>query len=114
MRIVLATTLALLLATPYSGAAFIGPTESGDSGTVAEVAETPLGTYVRLVGSLEAHLREDYYRFRDRTGSIRVEIEPDVWQGRDITPNTVIEITAEVDRSLQGRYLWVKSFVVVD
>jgi uncharacterized protein (TIGR00156 family) len=102
------------LAAP-AAAQFTGPSIEGQTATVAAAQEARIGAYMTLTGRVLAHLREDYYRFADDTGEMRVEIEPGAWRGQRVGPETTVRLMGEVDRSLAGtRYLWVKSLTVVD
>ena len=105
----LSLCLVLMMVAPAL-AQFTGPSVQGRGTTVAAVQEVRIGTYVTLTGRITAHLRENYYRFADDTGEIRVEITGQAWQGRSVGPDTKITIMGEVDRTLTGRrYVWVKS-----
>ncbi len=104
----------LLLAWP-AAAQFVGPTPDGNAMSVAEAREQRVDTYVLVTGSIVAHLRENYYTFRDDTGDIRVEIQDRVWAGRPVTPDNTVQILGEVDRNRAGTvYLWVKSLAIVE
>ena len=97
-----------------ASAQFTGPGQSGNSMTVAAASEARTGTYITLTGQIVAHQREDYYTFRDDTGTIRVEIPSERWGGRQVGPETTIRILGEVDRTFGGvRYIWVKSLDIV-
>ena len=109
--------LALLLGAVLSfnvAAQFTGPGTTGKPGTVAQVAQARLGTYVTVTGNIVAHQRQNDFPFRDGTGEIRVEVEESVWQGRKIGPETKVRLVGEVDRGAAGRYLWVKSLQLVE
>lgn len=101
-------SLALAIAAPAL-AQFSGPSVTGGQATVAAVQRAQLGSYHRLEGNIVSHLREDYYNFRDPTGTMRVEIPADRFGGRQIGPEDTVRIMGEVDRSTAGRYIWVKS-----
>jgi uncharacterized protein (TIGR00156 family) len=107
-----ATTCLVFSATSF--AQFTGPSATGRASTVEQARNAPIDTYVTVTGAIVAHLREDYYTFRDATGEIRVEIEPPVWRNRKIGPDTKVRLLAEVDRNAAGtRYLWVESLDIV-
>ena len=107
--------ISCLLLSSTSFAQFTGPSAMGRVSTVEEARSAPLDTYVTVTGNIVAHLREDYYTFRDQTGEIRVEIEPPVWKNRKIGPDTAVRLVAEVDRNAAGTvYLWVKSLEIVE
>lgn len=97
---------ALLVAAP-AVAQFTGPTTNNraQASTVAQVANARPGSYVILTGNVIAREREDYFTFRDATGTIRVEIEDDVFAGRKVGPETNVRITGEVETSFRGRYI---------
>lgn len=95
-------------------AQFTGPGAAGRATQVAELRNARLGSYVTVTGHVVAHLRGNYYRFRDATGEIRVEIENEVWRGRPVGPETKVRLLAEIDTGLAGRYLWVKSLEIVN
>ena len=106
-RAILAAALACALPAT-SLAQFTGPSAAGVEMTVAEALETRPGTYATLAGTIATHLGEDYYRFEDETGSIRVEIPDGLWRGRRVGPEDRVRLSGEVDRTLAGtRYLWV-------
>jgi uncharacterized protein (TIGR00156 family) len=110
----LLVSLFLGLLTLNAWAQFTGPGATGQEITVAQIADTRLGSYVTVTGNIVAHQREDYFTFRDATGEIRVEIGNSVWQNRKIAPETKVRLLGEIDRGPAGRYLWVKSLQVVD
>ena len=107
-RILIAAACAALLAAP-AAAQFTGPSVQGQPTSVADAQNSPAGRYVTLEGNIVAHLREDYYTFRDATGEIRVEIPGATFGGRQISPDTRVRIMGEVDTGRSGRYVWVKS-----
>ncbi len=45
-----------------------------------EAKTARFGAYITLTGKIVAHIREEYYLFRDETGEIRVEIENEFWR----------------------------------
>jgi uncharacterized protein (TIGR00156 family) len=115
------TSLALVftaaLATGAS-AQFTGPSSGQGSGvrssTAAQARDARLGTYLTLTGRIVSRERENYFTFRDATGTIRVEIDYPDWQNRPVGPNDTVRLVAEVDQGSRGRYLWVKSLTMVD
>ena len=103
-----------LLLSSTAQAQFTGPSATGSRTTVEQARKVPVDTYVTVTGNIVAHLREDYYTFRDETGEIRVEIEPPVWRNRKVGPETKVRLVAEVDRNAAGTiYLWVDSLEIV-
>jgi len=105
--------IALSCAVP-AAAQFTGPSAAGDAMTVASANDAPFGSYVAVTGRIVEHLREDYHRFADETGEIRVEIPEERWRGRAVTPETRLWLVGEIDPYRGGRYLWVESLDVVD
>ncbi|NEX16117.1 MAG: hypothetical protein C1943_05650 [Halochromatium sp.] len=115
MKHTLLLALCLLFLSSTTLAQFTGPSASGEASTVEQARQARIGTYVTLTGNIVAQQREDYYRFRDQTGEIRVEIETPVWRNRKIGPDTKVRLVAEVDRNAAGtRYLWVESLELVE
>ena len=113
MRTFLALTLVWLLLPSNAVAQFTGSTTTGQTSTVAQARDARVDTYVTVTGNIVAHLREDYYTFRDNTGDIRVEIGSRVWRNREVGPDTTVRLLAEVDRNAAGTvYLWVKSLEI--
>jgi uncharacterized protein (TIGR00156 family) len=110
-----AAVLIFLASVAPAGAQFKGPAAPGRVSTVEQARNAPIETYVTVTGNVIAHLREDYYSFRDESGEIRVEIDDGVWRGREVGPETRVRLLAEVDRSHNGSvYLWVKSLDPVE
>jgi len=103
-----AATCAALLAAP-AVAQFTGPSVQGQASTVADAQNTRIGRYVTLEGNIVAHLRGNYYTFRDDSGEMRVEIPADTFGGRQIGPDIRVSIMGEIDTGRGGRYVWVKS-----
>lgn len=101
-----------LLAAPAL-AQFAGPSVQGAPTSVANAQNARVGTYVTLEGNVIAHLREDYYRFSDGSGEMRVEIPAGTFGGQQVGPDTRVRIMGEVDRGVAGRYIWVKSLTVL-
>lgn len=111
----LAATLALLLLPATAAAQFTGPSARGQEMTVAAAQKARPGSYVTLTGRIAAHLREEYYRFVDDSGEIRVEIPDGLWAGRQVGPDQTVRLLGEVDRTMGGaRYVWIKSLDVVE
>lgn len=106
--------LLLGLLAPDASAQFTGPSAAGREATVSQVDRARIGSYVTVTGNIVSHLRGDYFTFRDSTGEIRVEIGSSVWQDRKVGPETRVQLLAEVDRGIAGRYLWVKSLQIVE
>jgi len=113
-RVRLLALVALLLSTAPASAQFTGPSVAGKEATAAEARRSPAGSYVRLEGAIVAHLREDYYRFRDASGEIRVEIGAAVWGGRKVGPSDTVRILGELDRTHAAvPFVWVKTLELV-
>lgn len=113
MKKVFAFALLLSLIGVNAMAQFTGPSTTGQPTTVKEALGSLPGTYVTVTGHIVAHLRGNYFTFRDATGDIRVEIENSVWENRKIGPETKVRLLGEVDVGFAGRYLWIKSLQVV-
>jgi uncharacterized protein (TIGR00156 family) len=115
MKSYVSLLIVFLLLSSTSFAQFTGPSATGRISTVVEARSAPVDTYVTITGNIVAHLRKDYYTFRDQTGEVRVEIEPPVWRNRKIGPDTKVRLVAEVDRNAAGTiYLWVESLEIAD
>ncbi|KEY57624.1 YgiW/YdeI family stress tolerance OB fold protein [Serratia sp. DD3] len=97
-----------------ASANFTGPSVTGQTSTVQQAMSARVGSYITLTGYIVAHQRENYFTFRDDSGTLRVEIESSVWRGRDVSPQTRVRLMGEVDTGAAGRYLWVKSLDVVN
>lgn len=78
MKSYVSLLISFLLLSSTSFAQFTGSSATGRISTVDEARNAPIDTYVTVTGNSVAHLREDYYTFRDQTGEVRVEIEPPV------------------------------------
>jgi uncharacterized protein (TIGR00156 family) len=116
-RTALALVFMAALATGAS-AQFTGPNSGQGSGarssTAAQARDARLGTYLTLTGTIVSRERDNYFIFRDASGTIRVEIEDRVWQNRPVGPNDRVRLVAEVDQGSRGRYLWVTSLTLVN
>lgn len=110
----LALALVALLAASPALAQFTGPGASGSLMTAAEAGAARPGTYVTLEGSIVAHLREDYYTFRDASGDLRVEVSGEVFGNRTVSPDARLRLLGEVDTGRSGAYVWIKSFDILD
>ncbi len=107
-------TLVLCLAGAPAYAQFDGPSARGRNATVEQATSSlRVGTYVTLTGNIVEHLREDYFTFKDGSGSIRVEVPANVFRGQRVAPDTTVRITGEIDRAAAGRYVYVKALDVV-
>lgn len=114
MKAFLAIALCSVIATAAAGAQFTGPSQQGRPATVQEARDARLGTYVTVTGNVVAHIRDDYYTFRDETGEIRVEIPPRLWRDRKVAPETKVRLVGEVDRGIFGRSLFVQSLDILE
>lgn len=97
-------------------AQFVGPGTSSRGGTattVAEAAEARSDTRVVLEGHIIAHQFDEYYVFKDDTGTITVEIDRRQFRGQTVTPDTKVRLHGEVDRSVRGRYVDVDRLEVI-
>lgn len=109
------SVVVLLIAFSSSAfAQFEGPSKSGTSATVEQATNSlRVGTYVTLTGHVVEHLREEYFTFRDNSGSIRAEIPSSVFRGQRVAPTTTVRITGEIDQGRAGRYIYVKALDVI-
>jgi uncharacterized protein (TIGR00156 family) len=105
--------IAAILASTPAVAQFTGPGAAGALITASQASAARAGTYVTLEGSIVAHLREDYYTFRDASGDIRVEIAGGVFAHRPVSPQTRVRLLGEVDSGRSGPYVWVKSLDIL-
>ena len=110
----LLAVVALLSSAGPASAQFTGPSVAGKEATATEARRAPPGSYVRLEGAIVAHLRDDYYRFRDDSGEIRVEIGAEVWGDREVGPADTVRLLGELDRTHAAvPFVWVKTLEVV-
>lgn len=113
MRILLASALALLLASPAIAAFEAGPAAPAQAGgfqgpgakaavdTVAKALKAADESPVVLEGRiLSAGPEHEEYVFQDKSGKIVIEIDDDLFHGRTVTPENVIRIWGEVDTKL--------------
>ncbi len=103
-----------LLFVVNASANFTGPSVTGRASTVQQAMNVRVGSYITLTGHIVAHQRENYFTFRDDSGTLRVEIDDSVWGGREVNPQTRVRLMGEVDTGRAGRYLWVKSLDVLN
>lgn len=87
-----------MAAQPMARGGFSGP--GLEITTVVEATKLGDDTPVVLVGSIEKSLGDEKYMFKDASGSMTVEIDDDDWNGINATPETVIEISGEVDKEM--------------
>jgi len=112
-RLAVAAVLLAVLSMPVR-AQFQGPSRSAAEATVAEArGNLRVGADVTLTGYVVEHLRDDYFTFRDDSGSIRVEISPRLFGGRTVTPRERVRIAGEIERGARGRYIDVESLDVL-
>jgi uncharacterized protein (TIGR00156 family) len=113
MRILLASALALLLATPAVAAfeagsaapaqagGFQGPGVKTAVNTVAKALKAADESPVMLEGRIiSAGPEREGYVFQDSTGKIVIEIDDDLFHGRTVTPENTIRLWGEVDTKL--------------
>lgn len=107
--------MALLAGTPAL-AQFVGPSAGAAAGptTVREAAEANSDTDVVLTGHIIAHQRDDYFTFKDDTGTMTVEIERHAFRRQKVTPETKVRLTGEVERGIRGRYIDVDRVEIVE
>lgn len=67
---------------------------------------------VTLQGYLVEHIREDYYLFKDDSGTIRVEIYPSLMPSTPFTQNSRVTITGEVDLFFLRPEIYVSSILL--
>lgn len=67
---------------------------------------------VTLQGYLVEHIREDYYLFKDDSGTIRVEIYPSRMPSTPFTQNSRVTITGEVDLFFFRPEIYVSSILL--
>ena len=97
-------------------AQFAGPGTTSRGGTVttvAEAAEARSDTRVVLEGHIIAHQFDDYYIFKDQTGTITAEIERHAFRRQTVTPDTKVRLHGEVDRGIRGRYIEVDRLEII-
>ncbi len=68
--------------------------------------------HVTLQGYLVEHIREDYYLFKDDSGTIRVEIYPSLMPSTPFTQNSRVTITGEVDLFFLRPEIYVSSILL--
>jgi uncharacterized protein (TIGR00156 family) len=51
--------------------------------------------------------------FRDSTGEMRIEVPAGAFGGQEVGADDTVRIMGGLDRSIAGRYIWVKSLQVV-
>ncbi len=69
---------------------------------------------VRLQGYIVEHIREDYYLFKDDTGTIRVEIYGSSMPSIPFTPNDRVVLTGEVDLNFLRPEIFVSRILLPD
>ena len=98
-------------------AQFAGPSTTSRGGTVttvAEAAEARSDTRVVLEGHIIAHQFDDYYIFKDETGTITAEIERHAFRRQTVKPETRVRLHGEVDRGIRGRYIEVDRVEIIE
>ena len=105
---------ALLLMSCFSGLAFAVKVEGFRVGisavaTVKEALSLKNDAYVTIQGSIVKQISEDKYLFKDETGSITVEIDSDKWLGQSVDVNDKLELTGEIEKTLNSTELEVKT-----
>lgn len=86
------------------GSGFTGP-DNLRQVTVAEAAELPDDTDVKLTGYIVRSLGDEKYEFRDDTGTIVVEIDDEDWGNLEVTPEVRVEISGEIEEERNGNEL---------
>lgn len=112
MAAVLAIAPITSVGAAQSGGGYTGP---GDvkSVTVAEAANLPDDTDVRMEGHLVRSLGDEDYEFDDGTGTMIVEIDDDEWGGVEVGPETRVVLEGELDSEQSGMELDVDRVEVV-
>lgn len=121
-RTALAVMLALGAALP-AAAQFQGPSSTASTApttgrnapvtTVAAAADARSDTRVVLEGNIIAHQFDDYFTFRDPTGTMTVEIGRSTFRRQEVTPQTRVRLHGEVERSVRGRYIDVDRLEII-
>lgn len=70
--------------------------------TIAETADLPDDSAVRLEGFIVRSLGDEEYEFRDDTGTLIVEIDDDDWGGLEVTPDVRVQLHGEIDQERQS------------
>ena len=76
--------------------------ETQNAITTEAAKSLPDDTKVVLRGTIQKHLRKDYYEFRDESGTVTVEIDDDDWHGLIVSPDDRVELRGEVDRDFNS------------
>ncbi|WP_347266087.1 NirD/YgiW/YdeI family stress tolerance protein [Paracoccus sp. (in: a-proteobacteria)] len=112
-KLAIAFSVAAALAGTPALAQFVGPSKTKAT-TVAEAAEARPDTRVILTGNIIGHQREEYYTFKDHTGTITAEIDRIAFRGKTVGPETNVRLHGEVERGIRGRYIDVNRLEVVE
>ena len=85
----------------HGGGGYKGPSRFKELTTIKDILN--LGRkaddrYVRLVGYITEHIKEDKYTFKDDTGTIQIEIEHEIWKGLSVDETEQVMIEGEVDK----------------
>jgi uncharacterized protein (TIGR00156 family) len=80
---------------------------------LAQARESLPGTHVTLTGNLVAHVRGEFYTFRDASGEMRVEVDHDIWRNRGVNPASKVQPFRKVDLGISGRHVSVDSLQIV-
>jgi uncharacterized protein (TIGR00156 family) len=109
----LACGLSVLAFSVPAAGQFTGPGQ-GAVTTVADAHNARDDVPFDLTGNIIERLNDEYYTFRDATGTITAEIESNRFQGVQVAPETQVRIKGEIDRPLRGRELDVDRLEIVD
>ena len=110
----LAAVAVLSTAQAQTGGGFAGPGPGNSATTVKEALKLRDDSWVVLQGRIVASLGDEKYTFQDATGTVTVEIDDDNWRGITVTPETIIEISGELDKEMfEATKIDVRSFRVI-
>lgn len=68
--------------------------------TVQDVSKLRDDTTVFMRGKIVNSLGNEIYTFMDETGEIKIEIDDEDWNGVTVTPETLVQISGEVDKGI--------------
>lgn len=79
-------------------AQYVGPTHLTTVQTVVMASGAGDDVGVVLEGNLVTKLRDEHYRFQDKTGEIEVEIDDHLFPATPINEHTVVRLHGKVDK----------------
>jgi uncharacterized protein (TIGR00156 family) len=109
--------ISLLLVSTVSSAQFVS--SESETHNVQYVKDNAIrysftDRIVRLQGYIVEQIREDYFLFKDDTGTIRVEIYPSRMPSTTFTPDNKVMIKGEVDLFFLRPEIFVSSVLLLD